>query len=84
LFYVINCIKLLTLSPISNHIVEFDQIWPTVNNCIKNNSYKINIFENPVTCRLLIIRDRLLHLIFAVHAFIMSMSNILNIMLCLR
>ncbi|KAE9533616.1 hypothetical protein AGLY_009054 [Aphis glycines] len=33
------------------------------------------MIENPLTCRLLIIRDRLLNLIFAVHTF-MSLSNI--------
>lgn len=42
---------------------------------MENDSYKIKILENPLTCRLLIIRDRLLNLIFAVHSF-MSLSNI--------
>lgn len=44
---------------------------------MKNDSYKINILENHLTCRLLIIMDRLLNLIFAVHTF-MSLSNILT------
>jgi len=42
---------------------------------MENDSYKIIILENPLTCRLLIIRDRLSNLIFAVHTF-MSLNNI--------